>query len=527
MGKTLSIVEMKEILKVEVRKQIAHANHYYLGTNEFDKEQTRKSLENVSTRQSKMQEDLSGRNIKEYEKEIDKKLSVILTDLNIEIEDSSINYKKIRRQFMQLYVMRLDWCKTLIEKTGNHDEDDFRREVDEKLGLGLYPSVRPDPINPYLVSTNSIEVKYNKSKKERTISDVVEEFILLRKGTHGQKLLDEYKSICDDFVEIVGDIPVNELGKETIRTYITTQIKLPPQRKKNPIYRDLSVSKILKMKDIKPQSRQNVNKYLGRLSTMINFGSGQGYFRENFILGMKLPVSKSEVKKREGFTDEDLMKILSPKKYLGYTIDFANTTKSDKPDAVKLSNPYYWIFLAGIFSGARTNEILQMKIGDVIQDDDVWMFSIDEEDDKSVKTINGIRKVPVHPTLISLGFLDYVKILKSKGSEQLFPELTRQKDGYSAKVSRHYNEKFLPAIGVHKPRVKVLYCTRHTFVNRCYHKGLDSNIIRSLVGHSQSFTFGVYGGNPFTNKQLFKAISKITYKNIRWDRLKVNWKKIT
>ena len=83
MGKTLSIVEMKEILKVEVRKQIAHANHYYLGTNEFDKEQTRKSLENVSTRQSKMQEDLSGRNIKEYEKEIDKKLSGILTDLNI------------------------------------------------------------------------------------------------------------------------------------------------------------------------------------------------------------------------------------------------------------------------------------------------------------------------------------------------------------------------------------------------------------------------------------------------------------
>ena len=38
MGKNLTIVEIKEILKVEVRKQFAHAKHYYLGTNEFDKD---------------------------------------------------------------------------------------------------------------------------------------------------------------------------------------------------------------------------------------------------------------------------------------------------------------------------------------------------------------------------------------------------------------------------------------------------------------------------------------------------------
>jgi integrase len=529
MGKDLSLVEMKEILKIEVRKQFAHANHYYLGTNEFDKELTRKSLENVSTRQSKMQEDLSGRNIKEYEKEIDKKLEPILSSLDIDIEPNSMNYKKLRRQFIQLYVMRLDWCKTLIEKKGNFDEDDFRRQTDETLGLSLYPHLQePQPVSLPIIENYGIPEPQAPYRVEKTkkITDVIEEFILLRKGAHGQKLLDEYKLICYDFVEIVGDIPIITLSKDNIRTYITTQLKLPPQRKKNPKYRDLSISKILKLKDIKTQSRQNINKYLGRVSTMLNFGLGQGYLKENPIIGMKLPVSKTEVKKREGFTDDDLHKILAPKKYLGYTIDFANTTKSDKPNVVKLQNPYYWAFLIGIFTGARTNEFLQMKIEDVLQDDNVWMFSINEEGDKSVKTINSIRKVPVHPTLILLGFLDYVKILKSKGAKQLFPELTRQKGGYSAKVSAHYNELFLPSVGVWKPRIKVLYCTRHTFINRCFHKGLDTNIIKSIVGHSQSFTFGVYGGNPYTNSQLFKSISKITYKNIRWDRLKVDWKGI-
>ena len=116
MGKSLSIVEMKEILQVEVRKQIKHSQHYYLGTNIFDKEQTIQSLENVSTRETKMKEDLSGKNIKEYEKEIDKKLDGILTSLDIEIETNSINYKNLRRQFIQLYLLRFDWIKTLIDR---------------------------------------------------------------------------------------------------------------------------------------------------------------------------------------------------------------------------------------------------------------------------------------------------------------------------------------------------------------------------------------------------------------------------
>ena len=174
---------------------------------------------------------------------------------------------------MQLYLLRFDWIKTLIKEVNIFDEDSFHREVNEKLKLTLLPELQStlpppiienynvlEPIEPSLVETKSVEVKYNKDGKGKRISDVVKEFLLLRKGTHGQKLLDEYKSICDDFVEIVGDIQVGDLSKETIRAYITTQIQLPPQRHKTPIYRDLSVSRILKMKDVKPQSCQNINK---------------------------------------------------------------------------------------------------------------------------------------------------------------------------------------------------------------------------------------------------------------------------
>jgi hypothetical protein len=68
--KSLSLDDIKEILRIEVRKQIKHTQHFYLGTNVFDEEDTIKSLELVSTRETKMKENLSGKNIKGYEKEL-------------------------------------------------------------------------------------------------------------------------------------------------------------------------------------------------------------------------------------------------------------------------------------------------------------------------------------------------------------------------------------------------------------------------------------------------------------------------
>ena len=546
MGKSLSIDDIKEILRIEVRKQIKHTQHFYLGTNVFDKEQTKQSLDVVSTRETKMKEDLSGENIKEYEKELDKKLGGILSSLDIDIEPNSINYKEIRRKFIQLYLLRFDWIRTLIKETDMLDEDSFRREVDEKLKVSLFPDLQsilpppiienyniPEPREPYLVTSNSVEVKYNKVERSKLMREVVDEFLVLRKGVVGEKLLSEYKVLTDEFIEIIGNIPVSLLSKDSIRKYIKTLIKLPINRRKNPRYRDLSVDEVMKLKDVKPQSRVNVNKCLTRLTTFMRFGVSQGYIKENYIDGMKIPISKKdERKKREPFSQEDLVKILNPKTYLDYTIDYKKISSNQHTTFrtnknVKLSNPYYWSFIIGIFSGMRTNEISQLRIDDIVKEGNVWMIIIDETQGKRVKTTSSIRKVPVHPTLIkSLGLLDYVEIIKSKGFDRLFPELTKDRDGYSSKISRHYNQNFLPSIGVWKKQVKVLYSTRHTFINRCYKKGVDRDILKSIVGHEPDFTMDVYGGNPFTPKQLYNEISKVSYSKIRWNRLKVDWKQI-
>ena len=526
MGKSLSIDEMKRILKKEIEKSKKHSSFFsYVGV---DRSKERTKQEGLKTLQ-KEEIELKSRKKTDFDDEVEK----LLKDEGItDINRKSGTFRVFRENFIKIQNLKIKWKREIINGETNAEfdlvskildgEDDFIDEiVDKKDAFArrthLQPIIEnyaPEPIEPYLV-----EIKL--------IREVVDEFLVLRKGVVGEKLLDEYKVITDDFIEIIGNIPVSSLSKDSIRTYISTQIILPPNRRKNPKYREMSIVEVMKLKGVKPQSRINVNKFLTRLTTFMNFGVSQGYIKENYILGMKIPIPKTEGrKKREPFSPEDLVKILSPKSYLDWTVDFGLKTKSAKPNVVKYQNPFYWSFLIGIFSGMRTNEISQLLIGDIIKKENVWMFSIDETEGKSVKTTSSIRKVPVHPTLISLGFIDYVQIIKSKGVDRVFPELTKQRDGYSTKISQHYNEKFLPSVGVWKKQVKVLYSTRHTFINRCYKKGVDRDIIKSIVGHEPNFTLDVYGGSPFTPKQLYQGISKVSYSNIKWNRLNVDWKKL-
>ena len=523
MGKSLSIPEMKRILKKEIEKSKKHASFFsYVGVDRSKELAKKEGLETLE-REEKI---LKGRDKTDFDDDVE----TLLKEEGItDISRGSESFRVFRENFIKIQNLKIKWKREIINGESNAEFDLVSKILDGEIDgiedkkdafarrTHLQPVIEnyaPEPIEPYLV-----EIKL--------IREVVDEFLDLRKGTIGEKMLDEYKVITDEFIEIVGNIPVSTLSKDSIRTYISTQIKLPPSRRKNPKYREMSIVEVMKLKGVKPQSRINVNKFLTRLTTFMNFGVSQGYIKENYILGMKIPIPKTEGrKKREPFSPEDLVKILSPKTYLDYTIDFGKTTKSRKPNVVKYQNSFYWAFLIGIFSGMRTNETAQLRIEDIIKKENVWMISIDETEGKSVKTTSSIRKVPVHPTLISLGFIDYVKIIKSKGVDRVFPELTKQRDGYSTKISQHYNEKFLPSVGVWIRQTKVLYSTRHTFINRCYNKGVDRDIIKSIVGHEPDFTMDVYGGNPFTPKQLYQGISKVSYSNIRWNRLKVDWKRL-
>ena len=468
--KTLSLEDIKEILRIEVRKQIKHTQHYYLGTSVFDEEDTIKSLENVSSRETKMQQEISGENIKDYEKELDEKLEGILTSLEIEIETNSINYKNLRRKFINLYLLRFDWIRNLINQTTKiEDEDTFRREVDEKLGLSLFPDLQT-----HIVKSQSVEVKYNSvgsttpplnNLQSTPISKCIELYIG-EKVDIRERSEEEIRFSLNFLTESFGDIPIGKITKEKSNLIKSNIKNFPKNKTKNPKYRDKDFHSILKMKI--PQKDiihiTTINKHLGYLSSFMMWCVNNGYCDMNPFIGMKIKQKKSARDERDRYSEKELKVIFSKQNYLHYT----------NVETGRYAN--YWVPLIAVFTGMRVNEIASLYLDNVRQiggnhRGKRWCIDVLEETNrpnKRLKNLSSRRIVPLHDTILELGFLDYLNLIKKVpvGENNLertrvFEELTYRDGTYARSVSRFWNFRYLPLLGLKKTTLN-LHSLRHT-----------------------------------------------------------------
>ena len=137
--KSLDVEQIKEILRIEIRKQILHAHHIFEGTNRWDNDGRRKSLDSIQKKETNLKDTLKS-NLKSYQDEVDSKLEGILESLDVQVEKDSVAFKKLRNNFIDLYLLRHEWMKELVFETGKTDEE-FRRDAELKVGMELFPDV--------------------------------------------------------------------------------------------------------------------------------------------------------------------------------------------------------------------------------------------------------------------------------------------------------------------------------------------------------------------------------------------------
>jgi len=245
--------------------------------------------------------------------------------------------------------------------------------------------------------------------------------------------LKEFDGMFGYIVEILGDLPINTIGYPEVERLKETLLKLPPNRKTSPLYRNLSIQQILASKPQKVLSRKTVNKYLSLMSNFFDFAERYGYAEKNYFGGVSVKIKKRPNEDRQPFTDEDIAKLFSP--------DFFKA----KP----LHSYMFWAPLIGLYTGMRLEEICQLHLEDIRQVDEIWVFDIKAEGDRTVKTASGERMVPLHSVLIKMGLLDHIAQLNKKGKAMLFPELRPDKFGkYSARVSKWFNARYRRQCGI-------------------------------------------------------------------------------
>ena len=307
----ITLEDVKNILRIEVRKSLLHIHHYQYGTNVFSKDKLKDSISRIEENEEKLRDRLENDykgTIDLIENEIDK----ILITQNLEPDKKNVEYKRLVRRWIELKLLRQDWQRDLLNESGKTDKD-FRNELEEKWKLGLWergaeekpsPIIEndiPKPIQSYVAKSNSplFSKVYPKHLKQM-------ESNRRRIGT-----INETRTTYQTLIGILGDKQVGDYTNADARDYRNVLSRLPRNRNKVKKYRNKSLKEILDM-DVPIQDRISTttqNNLLARISSLWNYLLDEypEYVGTNVFRKKSQQSSSVKLKdKRENFTDDDL-----------------------------------------------------------------------------------------------------------------------------------------------------------------------------------------------------------------------------
>ena len=236
-------------------------------------------------------------------------------------------------------------------------------------------------------------------------------------------------------------------------------------------------------------------KYLAAINGLFDLAQTTGGLPEGPLAsrGHKL-FTKKDLKKADAtkgykpFTDEELKEIFKAD----------NLCNTDQPAD-------FWLPLLGLFTGGRISELCQLDIHDIQQHDGIWAISINDNGDKSLKTLASKRLIPVHPTLIQCGFLDYVADAALFGPK-LFPYLNADAFGsYGGTPSDRWG-KYLDRLQITDPQ-KTFHSFRSTSNNRLKQNGVAEESRCQFIGHDYDTTNSSTYSDPHKLDYLLKHVA--------------------
>ena len=356
---------------------------------------------------------------------------------------------------------------------GNFDE-----EFDLNMLTQTYSFISELPSKSTVVSAVEPKPVYNiKEFMERFINDK------LNSKEWGLSTEEVARNIMDIFIDIYGDIKnVTHMDLMNFRdNYIR---KMPRNLNKRPEFKGMTLSQAIKANDGPVISIKTVNNKMTYLCSFFKWCFIHGLISHNPSTNLSIKINRKAFTERQEYEKDELELIF---------------TLLNSPEEIRQWHPFkLFIPLISLYVGARQGEICQLLVKDIVNVKGIPCFNIDTEpdDDKSIKTIAGYRKVPFHPVLLQLNLLGYVLEQKEHGHKQLWSMFTRDpQNGYSHKFQRFYanfNRRYIT-----KNPKKVFHSFRHNFTNNLKQAGIEENKIAEIIGHKiSSMTFGRYG-KPF------------------------------
>lgn len=298
-----------------------------------------------------------------------------------------------------------------------------------------------------------------------------------------------------------GDIPVSRIDHHLIYRAWDFIRWAPSGITKNPNAQSQSCEDIIAVGqslNVRPPARRTMEKHLRFLVTFFNQLEATGAIRMSPMASfgkLRKDLTRPTEQAERFFDEEDLRRIFDPTTYLSWAQKYPHR---------------WWCPILALYTGARINELAQLKLIDIVEEAGRWCISIQQTEDRdlaranklrsrqSLKGASAIRTIPVHPELLKAGFLEFVDDMRAhkKHTSRLFPHLSAGVNAKTGETNARYSQAVLNQFSTYLKDLKFpkgigFHAFRHTFVTTLSQQHVRDADIALLTGHSKGGEYRV------------------------------------
>jgi len=317
------------------------------------------------------------------------------------------------------------------------------------------------------------------------LQHLINSFLATFNGGKKQAMLKKHQAALGLLGALLGDRPINQLRQTNINEYFRVVEKLPPRW-----------AQVAKRQGVSARELADAN----------NGGTlNKKTFDDNYLVPVRIFLEYCS----QFWQDEGFPATLSTAGIEFGGPDNAGSHRQRPFDSAELERLFHgpelvaarsssheehkwWLAALAFYTGARVNELCQINPKTDISNkngiDYILITPLTDTDERVVKSVKGKKKrvVPLHPELLELGFLVYVKRIREANHKLLFPAWNPTKGRASIQAQRWFRD-LLREIGLRDESVEAglrgFHAFRHTLLARAAnsHPPVDAG---PITGHA-------------------------------------------
>jgi len=413
------------------------------------------------------------------------------------IEPDTENYRTLLREFRRA---RVEILNRSIDRLRGRKP--VRRDFEEYSARSILP---PPP------------------QQQIAFGKYLDEFMEYQRASHAETTPSSYAVPVRVLREVIGEaVPLSSITFHHLKKVLDILRSVPVRMTQRypGLTCDQAIAAAKRFNDTKTISPRTFKNYYTLIVAVFNFAKDEPYgLRSNpaHARQFREVIKKDRNKKRKEpklFTSEELTTIFHAPLYTGCVDDGRGY---NKVGSNVIRQGRFWVPLIGLFHGLRMNEACQLYTSDIKSDGNIPYFfvrtELDEtdENEKRVKNPSSRRKVPIHPELLKMGFVDYVnERIGDVEQARLFPtlNLSKTRGRYSHVFSKWFGRFLQNACG-HKPKA-TFHSFRSHFRIALSKGGVLGEVAKELGGWAHDDVMDevyFHGEMP----ELLAAISRVSY----------------